>query len=118
MRKKKEYKAIENGIEYLVVESYGYYYLNKYHSERNYDETYIKFIINFDKMKEEIYLMNNMDHNIYGPSFIRYLGNNLIAQSYALYGKHFNNYEDWLKENTKLSRKLKLKQLMLFLNPS
>lgn len=126
--KKKEYKIIENGIEYLVVETNNYYHLNVYLHDKNYSETYIKFIIDLrstipkrssvpswsvvgGEMIEVYYYKNGLEHNIYGPSFARYVQSNLVVRSYSLYGKTFKNEEDWKKENIIYQRTEKLKKL-------
>jgi hypothetical protein len=124
------YNEIENGINYTVFECLYYYYLNKFESESGLkcDNPNIKIIVNdgetndlFDFEKgiyrvEIYYYYEFVSHNLYGPSFIRYLNTKFdgtlekICETYSIYGKTYN-YKDWMIKRNYYLRKEKLLRL-------
>lgn len=113
--KKRIYKKVENGIEYLIFEAPDYSYFNKYYRyfsdigdphfvvENNISVlpkkyknniTHIIFIIHQGRI-ETYYYHKNLEHNLYGPAYTRVINNKIIISEYYICGEKYKHIE-WL----------------------
>lgn len=118
---RKIYKSVENDIEYLVLESTDYYYINNYLNKNilpdGYEDMkYTKYITYDAGGRTDIqYYYHNLMHNLYGPSFTRsHTINNttfLSGIGHYIYNKYYSK-ENWEKRREIFFRREKIEKIL------